>query len=89
MLQLIGRYAAEGAFSPEELMVLVAAFDAAWSQLEKSGAQLSERRKEEARGMLAKSIIAEAKKGERDVHRLQEAALLHYAQSNLRETPRK
>jgi hypothetical protein len=43
-----------------------AAFDIG-DQFEKSGAQLSERRKEEARTVLAKSIIAEAKKGKRSL----------------------
>jgi hypothetical protein len=80
MLQLIKKHAAEAVFPPEELAILVTAFDRAWDQVAKSGAQLgSERRIEEARDALGKYIIAEARKGERDPSRLAEGALLDYA----------
>ena len=37
MLQIFEKYAGKGAFQPEELFILVAAFDDAWKRLENSG----------------------------------------------------
>jgi hypothetical protein len=86
MLQLIKKYEAERVFEPGELAVLVAAFDEAWAQIVKSGARFhSEYRREEARNTLGKFIIDEAKRGERDIARLRDGALLHYANPHRRK----
>jgi hypothetical protein len=75
-------YDAKGAFEPEELVVLVAAFDEAWRRLEKSGVRFeSDYELQRARNTLGKYIIEEAKKGERDKRRLRDQALLLYAQA--------
>jgi hypothetical protein len=86
MLRIAQKYAdQDGTFEPEELSVLVAAFEDAWAQLLKSGARLdSEYRVDQARDTIGKFIIEEAKRGERDPCRLREAALLHYTQALLR-----
>jgi hypothetical protein len=85
VLQLIKSLGAEGVFSPEDLSVLVAAFDEAWAGLEKSGVRFdSDYERQRARNMLGKYIIEEAKNGEHDKSRLSQAALLLYSQSGLR-----
>jgi hypothetical protein len=82
MLHFIRQHGEAGAFTPEEITILAAAFDEAWEQVLKSGARLdSERRKEEARNALGKYIIQEALQGERDARRLREGALLSYART--------
>lgn len=83
MLQIIKKYGAKGAFQPEELLILVAAFEDAWKQLEKSGIRFdSNYQREQARNMLGKFIIEHAKNGERDRHRLSDNALLLYIKSS-------
>ena len=90
MLRLIEEFEGEGAFEPEEVEVLVKAFDAAWSSLAKSGARLdSDYRIDEARNIIGKFIINEAKKGERNSRTLTEGALLHYTQQILKKAPSK
>jgi hypothetical protein len=89
MLQLIREHARVGAFGPEAIPILVAAFDAAWARLEKSGAKLGEHRTQIARETLAKSIIKLAETGERDPRRLCDQALLDYAQSTRKDAPQK
>ncbi len=54
-----------GAFDPNEIRILVAAFDRAWESVQASGA-ISGAEAESARAVLAKHIIAAAKDGERD-----------------------
>jgi len=75
-----------GAFDPNEIRILVAAFDRAWESVQASGA-LSGAEAESARAVLAKHIIAAAKDGERDQGRLRDGALLALAQANLRTAP--
>jgi hypothetical protein len=89
VLQIIQKYGAEGVFQPEDLVVMVAAFDEAWHRLESSGVRFeSDYELQQARNTVGKYIIEEAKKGERDKRRLRDAALL-LAQSTLRKPPRK
>jgi hypothetical protein len=78
-----------GVFDPDEVRILVAAFEKAWTSVQASGAVFDTKPKAEAaRAILAKHIIAAAKQGERDQGRLRDGALLAFTQSNLRTTPR-
>ena len=79
MLQLIKKHGEGCVFTPEEVRILVAAFDAAWESIQ-SGAQLLNHQIEDARNLVAKTIIAAAAQGERDEHRLTERAILAYAE---------
>ncbi|MGH6672056.1 MAG: hypothetical protein ACRECV_08805 [Xanthobacteraceae bacterium] len=73
---------APGAFDPETTAILSAALDAAWDTVVKSGSPLaSAERAEETRDLLARSIIADAEKGERDTQRLTDNALAHLARA--------
>jgi len=72
-----------GAFDPNEIRILVAAFDKAWESVQARGA-ISGAEAESARAVLAKHIIAAAKDGERNHGRLRDGALLALAQLNLR-----
>jgi len=77
-----------GAFDPDEIRILVAAFDKAWESVQASGAIFDTDAKTQlARAILAKHIIEAAKQGERDHARLRDGALLALAQSNLRNAP--
>jgi hypothetical protein len=79
-----------GAFDPEEVRILVAAFETAWASVQASGAVFDTQTKaESARAILAKHIIGAAKQGERDQGRLRDGALLAFAQLNLRTAPRR
>ena len=83
ILKAIDKYAG-GVFSPDDVRILVAAFDGAWRSLVASGMILeSDRESEAARDTLAKHIIEQARYGERDQGRLRDGALLQYAQSKL------
>lgn len=87
MLWMVEQQAA-GVFGPEEITVLVAAFDEAWDRLEKSGARYElASAKERARQQLATRIVEMAKLGERDPRKLCEDALLFLAQINRRDAP--
>jgi hypothetical protein len=87
MLQIFEKYAGKGAFQPEELLILVAAFDDAWKRLENSGVRFdSNYQREQARNTLGKFIIEGAKKGERDKHRLIDNALLFYGKSQFKKS---
>jgi hypothetical protein len=78
-----------GVFDPDEVRILVAACETAWASVQASGANFdTEAKVKAARAVLAKHIIAAAKQGERDQGRLRDGALLAFAQSNLRTTPR-
>ena len=70
-----------GAFDPDEVHTLVAAFDKAWEAIQASGVVYPEAKAETVRAILAKHIIAAAKNGERDHGRLRDGALLALAQS--------
>jgi hypothetical protein len=89
MLQLIAKLGETGAFSPEDVRVLVAAFEKAWASVEASRAPFAEpEHRERAREVLAKQIIRSAKAGERDVGALGAAALLQLSKTALRPQPR-
>jgi hypothetical protein len=90
VLRIIKTHGEEGSFQPEEVLVLVAAFDEAWQGLEGSGVHFaSDDERQQARNKLGKYIIDEAKKGERDEAVLCDIALRAYSQSVLRLPPRK
>jgi hypothetical protein len=77
-------------FDPDAIRTLTTAFDAAWQRLQNSGVRFdSDSQSEQARNTLAKYIIEQARQRERDERRLRDGALLQYAQSNLRNPPRK
>jgi hypothetical protein len=85
MLRKLSELGEEGVFGPEEIRILVAAFDAAWEAVKSSGAPFSLPDYEEtARDILAKYIIYAAKNGERDERTLTEGALLQLSRANLR-----
>jgi hypothetical protein len=73
-----------GVFEPDEVVILLAAFDNAWGAVQASGVRYPADKLEFVRAILAKHIIAAAMEGERDVRRLRDRALLALAQSNLR-----
>jgi hypothetical protein len=75
------------AFDPEAVRILVAAFDDAWKSVQGSGITFtSDLQADATREILALCIIDMARRGERDVRRLCENALLHLAKSNLRSS---
>jgi hypothetical protein len=89
MLNVIDKYAG-GVFDPDDVRILVAAFDDAWRSLLASGITFgSDRESEAVRDALAKHIVEQARYGERDRRRLRDGALLQYAQSKLMGKPRK
>jgi hypothetical protein len=80
----IDKYA-RGVFSPDDVRILVAAFDNAWRSLLASGITFeSDRESNAVRDTLAKHIIEQARYGERDQRRLRDGALLQYSQSKLK-----
>jgi hypothetical protein len=84
--KIVKEYGADGAFQPEELLVLTAAFDEAWRRVEQTGVRFdSDYQLQQARNKLGKYIIDEAKNGERDKRRLRDNALLLYSQTNLQK----
>jgi hypothetical protein len=88
MLQQIFKLGEDGTFGPDEVRVLVAAFDAAWTSVKTSGAPFAEPRYQDtAREILARAIIQAAKAGERNERALTEAALLQLSKANLRSRP--
>ena len=79
-----------GVFDPDDIRILVAAFEKAWASVEASGAAVNtESKAASARAILAKHIIAAATQGERDQGRLRDGALLAFAQANQRTAPRR
>ncbi len=77
-----------GVFDPDDVRILVAAFEKAWASVQASGAVFDTGTKAaSARAILAKHIIEAAKQGERDQGRLRDGALLAFAQANLRTAP--
>jgi hypothetical protein len=88
--KLIREFGGDGAFDPEAVTVLVAAFDGAWKLLQGSGVVFaSEASAENARLTIAKRIIEMARQGEHEQRRLRNDALTHFAKSNLRNAPRR
>ena len=78
-----------GVFDPDDIRILVGAFDKAWEAVQASGEVFdSKARVDTARAILAKHVIAAAKDGERDEGRLHDGALVALAQSNLRSATR-
>jgi hypothetical protein len=78
-----------GVFDPDDVRILVLAFEKAWASVQASGAVFdTPAQAEAARAILAKHIIAAAKQGERDEARLRDGALVALAQANLRAAPR-
>ena len=89
MLSAIDKYAG-GVFSPNDVRILVAAFDDAWRSLLARGITFeSDHELKAVRDALAKHIIEQARYGERDQLRLRDGALLQYTQSKLKSKPRK
>lgn len=87
ILEAIDKYAG-GVFSPDDVRVLVGAFDDAWRAVLASGMTFeSDRESKAVRDTLAKHIIEQARYGERDRRRLRDGALLQYAQSKLKDKP--
>ena len=79
---------ADGAFYPDEVQILVAAFDDAWAKLQSSGAPFAEEAyAHAAREILAKHIIRAAQRGERNPRRLTDDALLHLSRQPLSKEP--
>jgi hypothetical protein len=65
-------------------------FEDAWRSLLASGIKFElDRASAAVREALAKHIIEQARYGERDRRRLRDGALLQYAQSKLKNKPRK
>ena len=89
ILEAIDKYAG-GVFSPDEVRILAAAFDDAWQAVLASGVTSeADRDAQSVRDALAKHIIDQARYGERDRRRLRDGALLQYAQSKLKDKPRR
>ena len=85
MLQKITEHGEGCTFAPEEVRILVAAFDAAWASVLSSGAPFAQPAyHQRARDALAMSIILDAKCGERDERKLTEGALFRLSKTNLR-----
>ena len=79
---------ANGVFFPEEVQILVAAFDDAWAKLQSSRAPFAEEAyAPAAQEILAKRIIMAAQRGERNPRRLTDDALFHLSQQRLSEKP--
>ena len=72
-----------GVFDPDDIRILIAAFDKAWEAAQAIGV-FDKAKADSARAILAKHIIAAAKDGEFDQGRLRDGALLALRQSNLR-----
>jgi hypothetical protein len=78
MHDFIKRFAG-GVFFPEEVEILVAAFDDAWAKLQASRTPFAEDAYD-AREILARHIIMSAQRGERNRRQLTDDALLHLSE---------
>ena len=76
-------------FDPDAIRVLTTAFEHAWQNLENSGVRFDPDHQSEVRNILAKYIIEQARRGERDDRRLRDGALLQYSRTCFRSSPRK
>jgi hypothetical protein len=84
MLLQIAKLGGEAAFTPEDISILVAAFNSAWGQVQASGEQFSASDDQErARTVIAKSIIDAATQGERDPRVLANRALMQLSKTGL------
>jgi hypothetical protein len=82
MLTNIRELGREGAFDPETIQVMSAAFERAWASLQRSGAPfVADDYADRAREILGKHIILAAKAGSRDERQLGDEALMELAQS--------
>jgi hypothetical protein len=73
-------------FDPDSVRILSGALDDAWQSLHDAGTTLyRDSEVERTRRILARCIIEVAKLGERDRHRLRDAALAHLAEANVRK----
>jgi hypothetical protein len=85
MLKLIRERGVEGAFDPETIRIMVAAYERSWTSLQSSGPPYSENDYAEgAREFISKYIIQATAAGDRDEQKLCDGALLALAQSDLR-----
>jgi hypothetical protein len=85
MLRLIKELGIEGAFDPETVDIMAAAFDRAWAAVQASGAPFSASDcAEGAREILGRAIIQATKAGERDAQKMSDCALLELARSERR-----
>jgi hypothetical protein len=83
MRRIVESYAGESVFQPEDVAILIAAFDLCWEQFQKSGVQFdSDLEMQTAAEQLARSIIQAASQGERDTRRLCEDAILFMTKSD-------
>jgi hypothetical protein len=62
-----------GVFDPDDVVILLAAFDKAWEAVRASGVRYPADKVESVQAILAKHIIAAAMNGERDLGRLRDA----------------
>jgi hypothetical protein len=82
--------AAKGFFDPDDIRVLVAAFEDSWRSLVESGVTFeSDRGRNAVRDQLAKYVIEQARHSERDYRRLRDGILLHFAELGLKRKPRR
>jgi uncharacterized protein YPO0396 len=71
----------KSAFGPDDIRVLVRAFEEAWSAVAQTTVSFgSDENRDAAREQLARYIIDRARRGESDARRLRDGAVLHYAQ---------
>jgi len=85
MRTFIKKLGKDTVFDPEDVTILVGAFDTAWKSVQASGSEYSaERFATQAREILAKHIIDAAEHGERDQRQLAAGALLKLSHSNLK-----
>jgi hypothetical protein len=87
MREQIIRLGAEGAFTPEQVDILVAAFESAWATVKSSGAPFAGPDYEErARGLIAKAIVDAALLGELNPRALAAGALIQISRTALRRS---
>jgi hypothetical protein len=80
MSEPITSFSGASSFDPEVLKILGHALDQAWQTVTKSGSPMSvDGHAPITREMLAKAIIANASRGERNLRRLVDAALTEIA----------
>ena len=72
---------ADGAFDPESIRVMTAAFEDAWQSLPTAEVRFESDQRDAVRDLLARGIIEAAQLGERDRRRLRDAALARLAKA--------
>jgi hypothetical protein len=89
MLMNVRELGREGAFDPETIQVMSAAFERAWASLQCSCAPFAaDDYSDRAREILGKHIIRAARAGSRDERHLGDGALMELAQSKLKGSHR-